>query len=406
MLRYFYICYQKDCFRRGLDAGKIFRFLEENGWKPSLDLRFADLIVIITCGGFECTESRCIKTIRKALDKRKASTKIVVTGCLVKINPSSLKIFDDIEIIPTQDLFKLDSIIKPDKPYGEIPDANTIPEKIEDISDFSMTSKLFRIFSFDMNFLNYLFYILYKRTKLRDEIESSFGFNKSIFKIKVADGCVGKCTYCVLRIAAGKLKSKPEEDIIKELKRGIYLGFDRFELVSLDLGCYGLDIGTNILDLVKVVFTEAQNIKLIINDLNIHWLVKYPKLLKILCENKGSIEHLRIPIQSGSDKILKLMKRPYTKSEIYAVMKEISHRMPDIPVNTHLIVGFPGENHEDFLETEKLMADFSFNKIDVFCYQDRPGAKSTMLPNKLDKRIKIKRAQRLAGRRKHIDIVY
>ncbi len=172
------------------------------------------------------------------------------------------------------------------------------------------------------------------------------------------------------------------------------------------MGCYGLDIGTNILDLYEMIFKENRGFKLIINDLNIQWLIKYDKILPLLSKNKEFIEHLRIPIQSGSDKILKLMNRPYSKSEIYMVMREISEKMPEIPVNTHFIVGFPGENHEDFLETAKLIDDFSFHKIDIFCYQDRPGTKSSTLSNKLDKKVKVKRAQRLAGRRKYVDILY
>lgn len=406
MVGYFYICYQKECFRRGLDAGRMYDYLESNGWKPVRDLSKADIIVIYTCGSFDSTESRCVKTIKRALHRKKVGAKLIVTGCLLKINPKSVEDLEAIEVIPIYDLSKIDHMVNPDKPYGEFSDANTIPEKIGDIDDHSKLYKLINRFSFDKNFVKYLFGILYKKIKLKDEIESSFEFNKDIFKIRISDGCIGKCTYCVLKIAAGKLKSKPIEDIIREFKKGLELGFDRFEFVSLDMGCYGLDIGTSILDLFEMIFKENHRFKLIINDLNIHWLIKYDRILSLLSENKEIIEHLRIPIQSGSDKILKLMNRPYSKSEIYTVMRKISKNLAEIPVNTHFIVGFPGENFEDFLETVKLRDDFSFHKIDIFCYQDRPGAKSGRLPNKLDKKVKIKRAQELAGGRKYVDIIY
>lgn len=404
--KYFYVCYQKDCFRRGLDAAKMYYYLEANGWKPVKDLSKADLIIIYTCGGFNHTEYRSVKTIKRALDSKKINTKVIVTGCLLKMNPESVGYFEEIEIIPDYDLYKLDDIIHLKKPYGEFPDPNIIPEKIRDIDDYSKTYKLISRFSFDKNFVKYLFRILYKKIKLKHEIESSYEFNKDIFKIRISDGCVGKCTYCALRTVWGKLRSKPKADIIKEFKKGLELGFERFEFVSLDMGCYGLDIRTSIVDLLEMIFKEDQRFKLIINDLNIHWLIKYDKMLPLLSKNKELIEHLRIPIQSGSDKILKLMNRPYSKSEVYTVMRGISEKMPEIPVNTHFIVGFPGENHDDFLETAKLIDDFSFLKIDIFCYQDRPGAKSASLSNKLDKKVKIKRAHELAGRRKYVDIIY
>lgn len=410
MIKYFYICYQKECFRRGLDAGRMYYYLKANGWEPISDVSIADLIIIYTCGGFNYTEFRCSKTIKRALAIKKAGTKVIVTGCLLKINPVLMRGFEGIDVIPIQDLDKLDNMVNPEKPYHEIPDTNIIPKEIEDIDDYSKIYKLINRFSFDKNFVQYLYGILYKNIKLKGEIESKFEYNKDIFKIRISDGCIGKCTYCVLKIAAGKLKSKPQEDILREFKKGLDLGFDRFEFVSLDMGCYGLDIGTSIYDLLSVIFKENQefnqDFKLIINDLNIHWLIKYPQMLPLLSKNRDRIEHLRIPIQSGSDKILKLMKRPYTQSEIYAVMREISEKLPEMLINTHFIVGFPGEDHEDFLETAQLIDDFSFHKIDIFCYQDRPGATSVGLSNKLDKKVIIKRAQRLAARRKYVDILY
>ena len=406
MVKYFYLCYQKECFRRGLDAGKMYYYLEANGWKPVKDVPKADLIIIYTCGGFNHTEYRCVKTIKRVLDSKKVNTKVIVTGCILKINPESVGNFEEIEIIPDHDLYKLDDIIHSEKPYDEFPDPNIIPEKIKDIDDYSKINKLIYRFSFEKNFVKYLLHLFYKKIKMKDKIESSFEFNKDVFKIKISEGCLGKCTYCALKIAWGKLRSKPKADIIEEFKKGLELGFERFEFVSLDMGCYGLDIRTNIVDLLEIIFKEKRRFKLIMNDLNIHWLIRDDKFLPLLAKNKKHIEHIRIPIQSGSDKILKLMNRPYTKSEIYTVMRQIFEKIPEVAINTHFIVGFPGESYEDFLETAKLIDDFNFHMIDVFCYQDRPRVKSASLPNKLDKKVKIKRAQELAGKRKGVDILY
>jgi tRNA-2-methylthio-N6-dimethylallyladenosine synthase len=115
---------------------------------------------------------------------------------------------------------------------------------------------------------------------------------------------------------------------------------------------------------------------------------------------------MRIPIQSGSDKILKAMKRRYNKEEINDLLSKIREKMPDLKINTHFLVGFPGETYKDFMDTMHLTDYFYFHKIDVFCYQDRPGVESVNLPNKINKKLRFKRAHELASKGRNIDIVY
>ena len=403
MTKYFYTCCYLDCPRRRIDASKTYYYLEANGWEPARNISDANLVVIFTCGGFDFTESRSVKTIQKALSSKKKKGKVVVTGCLLKINPDSFTHLAEAEVIPDNELHKLDTLIHASKLYDEFPDANCIPG-IMGLEDFSIFRRWAGRFNFNVNFIKTLTTAFQK--KLKKKRHTASPFFRDLFNIKISQGCLGNCTYCALKIAHGKLQSKHPDRIIEEFRKGLDMGFKLFLFVTQDMGCYGLDIGTDIFTLLKSAFEEKGDFQLIITDFNVHWLIKDQKLLDLLTTHRDRIEEIRIPIQSGSDKILKLMKRPYTKEEAYNVLTQIREKMPGVKVNTHFIVGFPGETHENFLETARLIDNFDFHNIDIFCYQDRPGVESVALPNKISTKIKVKRAQELGTKGHHINIIY
>ncbi len=403
MLNTHYICFQKECFRRGLDASRLFNYLDANGRKPAGQLSKADLIVIFTCGGFDIYEQRCIKTIKRALSQKKPDAKIIVSGCLLKINPGPIEAFGGITMMAVTELHMLNDLIEADILYADIPEATALA-KIADIDDYSKLHKLIQRFRFSKHFVRSLFHLVQK--KLAKFRKSRRALSSGIFKIKVAEGCLGECTYCAIKLASGELASKPLEEVLKEFRHGLDHGYKRFEFVSLDLGCYGLDIETDVASLLQTVFDEKQDFKLIINDLNVQWLIRNERLLPVLIENRNRIEHIKIPIQSGSNKILKRMNRFYTIEEVHTVLNKIRQRMPDTNIHTHFLIGFPGEKEEDFLATSRLLDDFGFDKIDVFCYQDRPGVKSSGFSDKIDNDEIVRRAQMLASKKKCVDITY
>ena len=133
--------------------------------------------------------------------------------------------------------------------------------------------------------------------------------------------------------------------------------------------------------MLKSAFEEKRDLQLIITDFNVQWSIKDQKLFDLLITHREqNREDLSSRFKSVSDTILKLMKRSYTKEETYNVLPEIREKMPGVKVNTHFMVGFPGETHEDFLETARLIDDFDFHQIMVFCYEDRPGVEAAVFP--------------------------
>jgi tRNA A37 methylthiotransferase MiaB len=404
MAKTFYICFYKECFRRGLDAGRLNDYFTANGWRPETDLRRADLIVLISCGGFDFTERRCIKTVQRALSRKKAEARLIVTGCLLKINPGCLDSFEAIERIAPDQTDLLDAVIQADVPMRRIPDAHFVPDTARNLEDDSLFKKLRSRFKPNRIALKSIYHMFQR--KMRNVKKPSSGSVRNVFKIKIADGCLGNCTYCALKFAGGPLRSKPPGRVLDEFRQGLASGYRRFEFVSLDLGCYGRDLGVELSALLEEVFNLEGDFKLVLNDLNIHWLIRDARLLPLLARFKNRVEHLRIPIQSGSGRILKRMKRPYRAHEIDDVLRRISRDMPGIPVHSHFMVGFPGETREDFLATARLIDEYRFSKIDVFCYQERPGVESSAFEDKLSRTLIQQRAHELAAKRKGIDITF
>lgn len=405
---YFYVCCRRGCPRRSLDSGKIYNYLKLNGWQATKNVRRADLIVVYTCGGFQRTEEASLETIRLMYAQKKVSAKVVVTGCLVKINPQIIKRNGNPYsfILKHEELHKLDTIIHAKIPYRVVPDANIVPD-VQDLAQknslvFTL-KKFFKEFKFTGAFVNRSLSCL--KRKVRRYVKGSGVFSDEVYNLKIAHGCLGKCTYCAIRFATGALKSKPIEKILEEFENGLAKGYMRFALTAEDTGCYGLDIDTNIAQLLRGIFHVEKNFSLIINDFNVNWLIKfYDDLLPLFIENKDRIEDIRMPIQSGSDRILKLMKRPYKIHDVKRVISNLNANLPNLKIHTHILVGFPGETAVDFEQSRQLLQELNFSKVSVYSYEERSGTLAYLMPEKVPTDIKIKRVSALDDFQRSLDI--
>ena len=157
-----------------------------------------------------------------------------------------------------------------------------------------------------------------------------------------------------------------------------------------------MDIGTTIFDLFKRIYEFDGNYKLIITDFNPQWLIKYhDELLSLFLENANRLKGIEIPIQSGCDRILRLMRRPYKIEDVKAKLEDLKKKLPDLRINTRIIIGFPGETTEDFNETKKLFQElcFRFYGVGVYEYCDRPTAEASKMKDKIPHKIKHERAK-------------
>jgi threonylcarbamoyladenosine tRNA methylthiotransferase CDKAL1 len=170
-----------------------------------------------------------------------------------------------------------------------------------------------------------------------------------LFTIRLARGCLGNCSYCAIKFAAGTLESKPIGEILLEFKKGLSQGHRLFTLIAGDTGCYGIDIGTSAVELLSEIFKVDGAYKLIIKEFNAQWLIKYQSELEtLLTTNFDKIDYIIVPVQSASDKILRLMQRPYNIENVKNCLRSLKSNIPQLNITTHIMAGFPEETEEDF----------------------------------------------------------
>lgn len=370
------------CREGQLSSMYVEQFFRKNESVVTRDPTQADLIVFYACGLTEQKENDSLMAINRLQAEMKPTARLIVWGCLPKINPKALAATYDGPLIGPKDTIFFEEMLGTTKvPFDDI-NAHTLVS--------SEKSKLAVCLS-DLP-------VLFKQGlhKL-----GNVGSQNATFYIRVAAGCTGHCTYCSERCAFGRITSRPVDKIISNFKHGLQEGYRRFFLSATDLGPYGTDIGCTLIDLLDrmVQVGDEKDFKIILDQLNPFYLKEmYSDLEEIF--SSGKIGVLCCPVQSGSNRILKLMGRRYTAEEWMEYMLRVNRKFPNIRLSTHFMVGFPTESDEDFAATLKLLDYPLFlHDIIVFRFSERPTVPASRLPNQVCNQIKELRYKRLL--RKH-----
>ncbi len=213
--------------------------------------------------------------------------------------------------------------------------------------------------------------IIYDLTKVDfEKMEITKFENHTRAFVKIQDGCNAFCSYCIIPYVRGRIRSKNKEDVIREVTGLVEDGYKEIILTGIHTGRYGIDINTSLEELLEELVKISNLYRLRLSSIEINELT--PKIIEMLKTNNILAKHLHIPIQSGSNKILKLMNRRYSKEE-FIQMTEKLKEIPDISLTTDLIVGFPHEENEDFNETIATLNKIGFTKIHTFPYSRRKG---------------------------------
>ena len=210
--------------------------------------------------------------------------------------------------------------------------------------------------------------------------------------VKIQDGCENYCAYCIIPFVRGRCRSKDKDTVIREITNLVNNGYKEIVLTGIHTGNYGVDLGIKFSDLLEEILDIVGLKRLRISSIEITELdEKFFELLKnpVLCN------HLHIPLQSGSDNILKLMNRKYTKEEFKKIIDKIRFIRPDISITTDVIVGFPMETECDFEECLDFVKQIGFSKVHVFPYSKRDGTKAARMSGHIDGNTKKERARRL-----------
>ncbi|MDD3452819.1 MAG: tRNA (N(6)-L-threonylcarbamoyladenosine(37)-C(2))-methylthiotransferase MtaB [Bacilli bacterium] len=327
----------------------------------------ADICIINTCTVTNTADSKSNKIIKKAI-KNNPNAIIVVCGCMTQ-NNSDLKI-DGVDII-----------------IGNI-GKSKIVEYIEDyLKEKKLTIDIQNIMDTDFEpmILN--------------------NFNRTRAFVKIQDGCNNFCSYCIIPYTRGNVRSKNKEDVLKEINNLVDNGHKEIVLAGIHTGHYGEDNENyKFTDLIKDILKIKQLKRLRISSIEITELTN--DFLNLLEHNKVLVDHMHIPLQSGSDEILKRMNRKYDKNYFIEKIKQIRKIRPDISITTDVIVGFPGETEEEMQETIDTITAIEFSKIHVFPYSNRDNTEASKMTNQIDEITKKRRVQELINLSKQLEINY
>lgn len=210
--------------------------------------------------------------------------------------------------------------------------------------------------------------------------------------IKVQEGCRYQCTFCIVTIARGKEKSTSIECIINNINTLVEQGVKEVILTGIHLGGYGSDIEHNLADLIRAILQQTSILRLRLGSLE-PW--DLPNNFFDLFSNPRLMPHLHLPLQSGSDSVLKRMSRRCKTTEFSKIVQQARHKTPNINITTDIIVGFPGETEQEWQESLAFIKQTGFGHIHIFTYSSRNGTKAAKLPNQVQNIVKKQRSQQL-----------
>ena len=352
----------------------------------------ADIVFFYACGLTGEKEGHSLSVVGELKRKMRPGAELIVWGCLPKQNPEVLAGIHDGPIIGPMDTGFFTSLggangtslesIERSAPASEL--ATMAAPSIHGCSGTDLLTSALLLYRQGVN--------LFGSRRQR---------HSEVYHIPIASGCTGHCTYCSERPVFGNtVHSRPIEDIVSEFRSGLERGYSRFSLFATDLGSYGIDIGCRLPDLLEdlIGIGSADNCSILLNQIEPRRFEEvYGDMEPILAS--GKIEMVMSPVQSGSNRILKLMGRHYTAEEWRALMLDIYQNHPTIRLNTQFMVGFPTETEEDFAATLSLLdPPLRLDETYIFRFSPRPTVAASRLPDQVPEDIKEARAARLLSR--------
>lgn len=329
----------------------------------------ADITIINTCTVTNTADSKSMKVIRQAI-RRNENAIIVVCGCLVQNKKEEVSKIDGVDIVIGN--INKSKIVDYIEKY--------IEEKKQEVDVRNIMNT-----NFEPMLLN--------------------NFNKTRAFVKIQDGCNNFCSYCIIPYTRGNVRSKDKQSVLKEIQLLVDEGHKEVVLTGIHTGNYGAEFADYkfadlLKDIVKIDKLERLRISSIeITEIN-------DDVMEVIKENNILVDHMHIPLQSGSDAVLKRMNRKYDKEYFINKIKKLRKIRPNISITTDVIVGFPGETEEEFEETIETIKKIKFTKLHVFPYSKREGTKAAIMDGQVDENIKKKRVKILLQLSKELEYNY
>lgn len=328
----------------------------------------ADVYLINTCVVTNTGQRKSRQIINRAVRHNPLSL-IVVTGCYPQTAPEEVRTIAGVDvIIGNQERARIVELV-------EQALENKQTEILDNVQKMTVDTKF-------------------------EELGVGTETDKTRAFLKIQEGCNQYCTYCIIPYARGPLRSRSLESIRSEVAKLVEAGYKEVVLIGIHLGCYGKELAKEgkhitLYDAVQAVLSVEGMCRVRLGSLES--VEVEPRLLELMANEPRLCKHLHLPLQSGCDKILQAMHRPYDTARFTQLLQQIRAQVPDVAITTDIIVGFPGETEEDFATTLAFAEKCGFAKMHIFPYSKRKGTPAEKMPNQVDEAVKGERAARLAA---------
>ncbi|KOS67984.1 30S ribosomal protein S12 methylthiotransferase [Lysinibacillus contaminans] len=339
----------------------IWQLFKEEGYERMEFDHQADVYVINTCTVTNTGDKKSRQVIRRAV-RQNPDAVICVTGCYAQTSPGEIMAIPGVDIVVgTQDRTKM---------LGYIEQYRNERQPINAVRNIM-------------------------KNRVYEELDVPAFTDRTRASLKIQEGCNNFCTFCIIPWARGLMRSRDPKEVIHQAQQLVEAGYLEIVLTGIHTGGYGQDLKDyNLAQLLRDLEAQVTGLKrLRISSIEASQLTD--EVIDVLRESNIVVNHLHIPIQSGSDTVLKRMRRKYTMEFFGERLTKLHEALPNLAVTSDVIVGFPGETEEEFMETYNFIRDHKFSELHVFPFSPRTGTPAARMDDQIDEDIKNERVHRL-----------
>lgn len=339
----------------------IWQLFKEQGYNRVEFEHHSDVYVINTCTVTNTGDKKSRQVIRKAVRKNPYAV-ICVTGCYAQTSPAEIMAIPGVDIVVgTQDRTKL---------LGYIDQYRNERKPINAVGNIM-------------------------KNRVYEELDVPAFTDRTRASLKIQEGCNNFCTFCIIPWARGLMRSRDPQEVVRQAQQLVNAGYQEIVLTGIHTGGYGEDLKNyNLAQLLRDLEQQVVGLKrLRISSIEASQLTD--EVIEVLRNSEIVVRHLHIPIQSGSDTVLKRMRRKYTMEFFADRLVQLRKALPDLAITSDVIVGFPGETEEEFMETYRFIQEHKFSELHVFPYSQRTGTPAARMEDQIDDEVKNERVHRL-----------
>jgi len=343
------------------ESASLAGLFQEQGYRVVDFEDTADLYIINTCTVTHLSDRKSRQLIRRATRKNPEAL-IVVTGCYAQTSTSEIMKIPGVDlVVGTRDRARIAELVKTavkgEKPLAAVSAYDT-GDQFEELSSMPLSGR-------------------------------------SRAYLKIQEGCNNCCTYCIVPVARGPLRSRKPENVLKTARQLVEAGFKEIVLTGIHTGAYGRDLGG---DLTLSALIRSLNdipglLRLRVSSIEPNDIT--PELVEVLAGSEKFCRHLHVPLQSGDDQILERMGRRYNTWEYMRLVEVLRENIPNLGLTTDVIVGFPGEREVDFMNTYRFIEKVSYSRLHVFKFSPRQGTPAANYPDQVDPPTSDQRSHKL-----------